>query len=257
MRVKFEEVLEFFFWGLEVFSRRDCGLILAGYRACDSEHRANQLLERMERRRLIERSGRGRHAKFRITAAGGRLISVSEPAREWSKSWDGKWRVFSYDLPEIRRKDRALLWKELRSRKLGLLQRSVWVWPHDVEPILLETVEAHGIPECFCGFEATRLFLCADAEVVEAAWDFEEIRRRHEAYFQRPATGPELVKTARDLQTLARMARTEREAYWHAFSIDPLLPRVLWPKGYRGAGVEERHQEFRARLSRRARALAA
>jgi hypothetical protein len=70
MAIRYEELLEFFLWGLEVFSRRDCGLILAGLRVCDSDRRANQLLSRLERQRLIERQQRGQHARFRITETG-------------------------------------------------------------------------------------------------------------------------------------------------------------------------------------------
>ncbi len=256
MRIPYEEVLDFFCWGLETFSRRDCGLILAGVRMTDSEWRANQLLARLERQRLIERRGRGTDARFAITLTGRKRVATLEPSRAWNKPWDGKWRVFSYDLPETRRKDRKLLWHELHARKFGLLQRSVWVWPHDVEAMLLEMVEAHGIPECFCGFESGRLFLCNDREVVNSAWDFEEIGRRHQVYLKRLVADPAALDAARDLSGVARVARAEREAYAHAFSFDPLLPRSLWPSGYRGARVEEAHQKFRAALCRRLHELA-
>jgi phenylacetic acid degradation operon negative regulatory protein len=256
MKIDYEKVLDFFFWGLEVFSRRDCGLILAGYRICDSEKRANQMLSRLRQQHWIEQQGRGATARFRITGAGRRVATALSPDQHWNKPWDGNWRVFSYDLPELRRTDRVVLWRELRARKLGLLQRSVWVWPHDVEALLMEVVEAHGIPECFCGFESHRLFLCADSEVVTSAWDFEEIARRHESYLDRLVARLDSVRAAKDLPAVARTARAERDAYDYAFSLDPLLPRRLWPKSYKGPVVEQRHQRFRADLRARAAELA-
>lgn len=248
MAIRYEQVLEFFFWGLDVLSRRDCGLVLAGLRVCESERRANQLLSRLEQQSLIERDGRGQRARFRITEAGRNRVASIEPARLWAKPWDRRWRVFGYDLPETRRKDRVALWKALHARKLGLLQRSMWVWPHPVEQLLREIVEAEGIPECFCGFESRQLFLCDDAEVVEAAWDFQEIGRRHQSYLRHPAATAKALATARDLQTLAQRVRVERQAYQFAFSFDPFLPRELWPKSYAGPAVEARHQRFRAAL---------
>ncbi|MBM3859592.1 MAG: hypothetical protein FJ395_08080 [Verrucomicrobia bacterium] len=251
MRLECEIALEFFFWGLEVFSRRDCGLILAGFRDTPGGRNLDQLLDRWRQQQLVSRHGRGRNAHFTITERGRARVRVFDPNRHWTKPWDGKWRVFSFDLPTDRRKDRTRLWRALHNAKLGCLQYSVWVWPHEVEPLLRETIQAQGIPECFCGFEASRLFLCDDAEVVVTAWDFKEIGRRHTTYLRHLVANPSSVKRARDLTELARLARIEREAYQYAFSLDPLLPRELWPRSYSGADVEERHQTFRAMLRRR------
>jgi DNA-binding transcriptional regulator PaaX len=256
VRVDYEAVLDFLLWGLEVFSRRDCGLILAGLRVCDSERRANQLLDRLHRRRFIERRGKGAAAKFRITAEGRQRAGLISPAREWGTPWDGKWRAFVYDLPETRSKDRVLLWRALRQRKFGLLQRSVWVWPREAEPLLMEIVNAQGIPECFCGLETGRLFLCSDAEVVATAWDWEEIGRRHETYIKHGIANSRSVRSVPNLNNLAHVARVEFDAYRYAFSMDPLLPRELWPKHYAGQAVEERHQRFRTALRRRLQELA-
>jgi len=257
MKTEYELALEVFFWGLETFSRRDCGLLLAGYRETSSSRRIGFLLERLQRERLLARQGRGRAAQFTITAAGKQRVAPLSPAREWSRSWDGKWRVFSFDLPLSRRKDRLALWRALRDHKLGLLQRSVWIWPHEVEPVLRQIVDARNIPECFCGFEANRLFLCDTTEVVATAWDFEEIGRRHTTYLRNLVATPHAAQTATDLSTLARLARQEREAYRYAFSLDPLLPRELWPAAYHGAAVEGRHDQFHAALGQRLRELCA
>jgi DNA-binding transcriptional regulator PaaX len=251
MRLEFEIALEFFFWGLETFSRRDCGLILAGYRETPSGRHLDRLLDRWRQQQLVTRQGRGKNARFTITDQGRTRVPVFDPSRHWAKPWDGRWRVFSFDLPSDRRKDRTKLWRALHHAKLGCLQHSVWVWPHDVEKLLMGVVHAQGIPECFCGFEASRLFLCDYAEVVVTAWDFEEIGRRHTTYLRHLVANPSSLNRARNLAELSRVARVERDAYQYAFSLDPLLPRSLWPQSYTGAAVEERHQTFRACLRRR------
>jgi DNA-binding transcriptional regulator PaaX len=256
MKLEIEIALEFFLWGLEVFSRRDCGLILAGFRSCSNERELDRLLERWREQRLVQQHGRGKTARFSITDAGRKRLPVSEPGRHWDLAWDGKWRVFSFDLPTSRRRDRSNLWRALRAAKFGLLQRSVWVWPHEVEPILRDIIQARGIPECFCGFEVSRLFLCDDKELVVTAWDFDEINRQHQSCLQHAVANTASLNRAANLQELARIARIEHDAYQYAFSFDPLLPRPLWPKSYRGPAVEERHAAFRACLRRRLRELA-
>jgi DNA-binding transcriptional regulator PaaX len=101
------------------------------------------------------------------------------------------------------------------------------------------------------------LFLCTDTEVVTTAWDFEAITRAHGTYLKHQVANVPALNRAGDLQGLARVARIERDAYHYAFAVDPLLPRELWPKGYQGALVEERHQAFLARLRTRLKELAA
>lgn len=256
MKLQYEILLECFFWGLETFSRRDCGLILAGFRHTAADHRLDKLLDRLREQGFVERRGRGADATFTITDRGRQRVRVADPHAHWNRPWDGKWRVFSFDLPVIRRRDRIVLWRALRDHKIGLLQRSVWVWPHEIESLLSKIIQAHGIPECFCGFEASRLFLCDNAEVVSTAWNWKEIAHQHETYLKHDVIHPSSLRRAADLAAVARLARIARDAYQNAFCFDPLLPRALWPKSYQGPTVEERCQDFQARLRRRVRELA-
>ena len=245
-----EVALEIFLWGLEVFSRRDCGLILSGYRVCDADRRLDRLLERFKQQQWLEQQGRGKAATFTITETGRQRLRVVRPAEQWDKPWDGRWRVFLFDLPAQRGKERMVLWRALRDAKMGLLQRSVWIWPQPVTKLFEQVVHAHSIPECFCGFEAGQLFLCSDAEVVASAWDQTAIAHAHETYLKHLVATTASVRRAPNLHELATVARIERDAYQFAFRMDPLLPRQLWPKTYRGAQVENRHQAFLAELRR-------
>ena len=198
----------------------------------------------------------GSNVEFTITVKGRQRCAHPDPTPAWDRDWDKRWRLVTFDIPEIRRKDRLTLWRELRDRRLGFLQQSVWIWPHDIEPLLQEVIQAKGIPECFAGFECTRLFLCTDAEIVETAWDFKVIRRKQETYLKEVDGIMKAVRDAPELKALPEHATKERFAYLQAIECDPWLPRVLWPKGYRGEAVQEMHQRVRAELSRRLRQLA-
>ncbi|MCD6500771.1 hypothetical protein J7K42_01995 [bacterium] len=49
------------------------------------------------------------------------------------KKWDGKWRGIIFDIPELDRRDRNFLRKELYQMGFRELQKSVWVAPFDFE----------------------------------------------------------------------------------------------------------------------------
>jgi phenylacetic acid degradation operon negative regulatory protein len=230
--------------------------LVEGYVGRAGPLRADWLVRRLERDGLVKREGRGAKATYRVIASEDTDRPPRAPRAEWERPWDKLWRVVTFDLPEVRRKDRQRLWRALRAHRLGLLQRSVWVWPRDVQPILEQIIEAEGVPECFCGFESRRLFLCTDAEVVASAWDFVEITRRQHAYQQGRGASLRQVKTADNPARLAALAREEWQAYDHAFSLDPLLPRELLPKGYQGETVQRQHEEFRQQTRRRLASVA-
>lgn len=252
MRLQLEIALQCFAYGLETLTRRDIGFYLLGENGSVSERQLDYLLAQLTRQKLLQQHGRGLETCFRITAAGQQRCPVISPAENWERTWDSQWRVFVFDLPANRKSYRSKLWRALRNAKLGLLQNSVWIWPHEIEPLLRATITAQNIPECFCGFTVRSLFLCNDAELVATAWDFAAIAQDHQTYLQHPVAHSAALHKTNDRAALYRLARIERAAYQDAFALDPLLPRQLWPKAYKGSQVEERHRVFtktlRARL---------
>ena len=143
------EVLDLFCWGMDKLSKPTLRNLLAGYEEYAYQTHRDQLLCRLQRQQLIEREGRGSQAAFRITTIGRQQVGTLQPRASWDEPWDGAWRVLTFDLPEVRRMDRQRLWRALRTRKLGLLQRSVWIWPHDLRLILDEIIHAEGYPGMF------------------------------------------------------------------------------------------------------------
>jgi phenylacetic acid degradation operon negative regulatory protein len=256
VQVDYRELLDVFLWGLDKLTRPTLSNLLAGYEEFAQRPEHRELLQRLERQRLLHRQGRGAGAVFTITETGRQRLAAPSPQRAWQQPWDGGWRAITFDVPESRRKDRKVLWRALRAHRLGLLQRSVWVWPHPLEPVIRRIIKAEGVPECFCGLEIRGLFLCTNEEVVASSWNWEEIGRRHQSYLNHPHLSVADLKSAADLARLTRLARQERAAYEFAFSFDPFLPQQLWPRAYRGAAVEERHREFRHTLTKRLSTLA-
>ncbi len=54
-----------------------------------------------------------------------------------AKKWDGRWRMIIFDIPEMSRRDRDFLRRELKWIGFIELQKSVWIFPYDMERELL------------------------------------------------------------------------------------------------------------------------
>lgn len=247
-KIDWWEVLDFFCWGLETLGRPSISRALRGFDEDRYRALGPNFWQKLESEQWLLRRGRGANAQFTITEKGKQQCAEANPHLNWDDPWDGRWRLVTFDVPEVRSKDRVALWRELRARRFGLLQRSVWIWPRPMEAILGEIIHARGIPECFVGFECSRVFLCTHKELVKTAWDFASIRRDHEGYLKRANSLLGALAKAPNLTALAAAARIERLAYEKAIEHDPLLPRILWPAGYLGPKVWEWHSEARVAL---------
>ena len=53
------------------------------------------------------------------------------------KLWDGKWRIVIFDIKEARRATRDLLRFGLSNFGFVQLQKSVWIYPHDCEELIV------------------------------------------------------------------------------------------------------------------------
>lgn len=79
------------------------------------------------------------------------------------KHWDGKWRLFSFDIPEEFRNARIMIGRKLKSLGCYNIQRSVFVYPYDCKREL-EFVSKHYKVSKFTLF-AEVLYLDLDKEL--------------------------------------------------------------------------------------------
>jgi len=88
----------------------------------------------LQRGGYIEKSIHGKHKIIKITNKG-KLIALREKInqKQNNKQWDRKWRIVIFDIPENDRKERNFLRSYLKSFGLKELQKSVWVYPYDIE----------------------------------------------------------------------------------------------------------------------------
>ncbi len=248
---RYADLLDVFSWGGATLGHTLLAALLQGYETEPHRCASVRVVQQLRQHNLIAARGRGAQAEFSLTAQGRQRVGLRDPEPHWQQAWDGAWRVVTFDLPETRRQDRKRLWQALRAHRFGFLQRSVWVWPHDVRQILREIIKVEGVPECFCGFKADQLFLCTDAEIVNSAWDWQAILLRQQQYLRQLPGLETACRATCEPTRWGLLARTEKQAYDQATAWDPLLPQTLWPAGYRGRLLHQRHLRWRALLGDR------
>lgn len=78
-------------------------------------------------------------------------------------TWDGKWRVIIFDIPERRKVLREQMRGKLQAVGFAQLQRSVWIYPYDCEDlIILLKADLH--------IGKDLLYLIVDSLENDAAW---------------------------------------------------------------------------------------
>jgi len=136
----------------------------------------------LEQQRLLERrENEGRI--YRLTEQGRlRALGGRDPQIEWSRQWDGCWRLICFDVPTAENVRRRHLREYLRARDFGLLQRSIWITPHplDAEAQMLGSTDTNV--KSLILFQGRACACESNQDIVSSAWDFSHINnlyRRH------------------------------------------------------------------------------
>lgn len=201
---------------------------------------------RLRREHLLEaRKERGR-AIYTLTESAQQRLEAGnrrtfETARE---SWDGLWRILTYNVPERQRSLRDELRKDLIWLGFGQLSVSTWVSPRRVTAYVNSLIRAAGMQRYVHLFEARHVGLAPSLELVNQAWDLQaiaeayadvlrEIRSRWSEQLQSGRTLSDKEAFAERINLVAR--------YQRLLDLDPWLPIELLPSGWIG---EEARRTF-------------
>jgi len=95
-----------------------------------NERNLYQSLKQMKRTGYLEE----KQGKLYVTEKGRiKVIKKFLKNKGVEKKWDKKWRGIIFDIPEVNRKERNFLRRELKWIGLVEVQQSVWVFPFDIE----------------------------------------------------------------------------------------------------------------------------
>lgn len=167
------------------------------------------------------------------------------PKKYWNRKWNGFWYVLVYDVPESRRVYRNALRRFLEHQRMGCLQKSVWVTPHDVRPEYDDLARAAEVEQLSFLFEARTVLGRETREVVSAAWDFTRLTDLQDWFCTACHDGMmQIGSNPMSEREVMALVREEMTAYGAVMSGDPLLPRELWPADYSGEKAYRAHLEF-------------
>lgn len=209
-----------------------------------------QQLKRLEERGLVQSTLQAGRWVPMLTELGRTVFDGGRnPETSWNRPWDGLWRILTFDLPRKERSRRWKMEKWLHVNHFGRIQGSVWLHPDPVSKIQSVVSKESIHPKMMTVFEGHLAGGMPDREVVAAAWDFEEINGAYQDYIGF-AEGLSLRLQASEDLDVRKITREDRQCWWTAVRADPLLPRVLHPKGYLGTKA----WKTRAKLLRKLRA---
>ena len=240
MTRRMEEFLYIMLWGAETLicpTFRDVTDTFEGW-----AHRRGLLrrIHSLEKRKLIEPKPGGVVERiYRLTEMG-RIAALggSDPERRWNRSWDGKWRVVLFDVPEKHNASRVRLRRYLKDRGFGYLQNSVWISPDPLDEHVKKLSALGEDVESFITLEASPCSGEHDESIVSGAWNFKHITRLHQDCLRLLTNTPGRKSgKSTSAEKLQQWAREERAAWQAVVDADPLLPLALLPADYLGREV--------------------
>ena len=222
-------------WGL---IKQNCYPSNAAYRTALSRLRKQGLVVRRESEVGVPQLG--------LTDSGRQCLPVYfNPLQHWNRPWKRIWYMLIYDVPEADRKYRNILRQFLLKKRMGCLQKSVWVTPEDIRPDFADLTQAANLDAFAYLFESRTVLGLPSRRVVEDAWDFNRLGKIQGHYCSVMDKNLELLMegthSPSDLLTLLRLSV---EGYHAAMEKDPLLPEGLHPKGYLGKQVYAMHKKL-------------
>ena len=97
-------------------------------------YRIYEAIRRLNQKRLIELIERNNKLYIKITDNGKKLIKnfdYDDLKLPQPKTWDKKWRLVVFDIPDKKKKERQIFSKKLKDIGFYPMQESVFVYPYD------------------------------------------------------------------------------------------------------------------------------
>jgi phenylacetic acid degradation operon negative regulatory protein len=100
------------------------------------------------------------------------------------ETWDGKWRIISYEIPENKREIRDRLRREMQGWGLGPWHRSFWLTPHPILSTLKSLTSQKEEEQYIQAFEADHVFGDRD-NLIEKVWGKSSLDRSYRELFKK------------------------------------------------------------------------
>ena len=177
----------------------------------------------------IERVVKNGQPYLRLSNRGKKIIT-----RDFSlialqnKPWDGYWRIIAYDVPEKYKKTRYLLQQELQTLGFGMMQKSIYISPHDLAEDIQEYLESNHLSDFAFVSVAKRIFGKSNRVLAWEVWNLEKLEEKYEEWIENSQIFRQ--KKNRDFQDFKKL----QDDFIFLLQKDPFLPKSLLPDSWIG-----------------------
>lgn len=222
-----------------------------------SERALKMRLHRITKRREVSRLTRGGEVFLSLTGKGrSEIAALDALAKLEIRSWDGKWRIVSFDLRETQSSLRDQLRRKLSQLGFGMLQRSVWISPRDLLAGMQPWIQSRAMEEYVVSLVTGTVGLLTNERIVEIAWpgldQTGQLYRQYPEFCSR--TWRERTRQGWNGEERAAQAITAVAALRHQLSEiirkDPLLPRELLPRTWGRDEALKALRDYRRKFQR-------
>lgn len=213
------------------------------------KHNFYQLISRSFKTQLIEKIERNGEVYIRITSNGKELIQRDFPMLALQdKPWDGKWRIVMFDVEEVNKKVRERLRGKLKELGFGMLQKSVFISPHDIMKDFIEFAQASGIKDYLYILETHKLIVGDKIEFANKIWKLEELNERYKEIVDEIGeienshmifNSDRTKKSDVEMEKYISNIKTVKNKWLKIVIEDPFLPKILLPKPWYGEVAKE------------------
>ena len=206
-----------------------------------NEQSVRAAISRMNKQGWVTSRKAGNKSFYRLTDRGVRRMD--EAAHRIFKlkpeAWDGKWRLFLYNIPEDKRQIRDELRQELIWSGFGPLSNGLWMTPNDLEGQVNDIIEKYGIHDYVHFFVSENRGPKKDREFVDKCWNINEINERYDAFIKKYSEKYILDKNKIEKGDMNdETCFVERTTLVHEYRkflfVDPGLPQDLLPEKWLG-----------------------
>ncbi|MBM7095945.1 phenylacetic acid degradation operon negative regulatory protein PaaX [Bacillus sp. H-16] len=206
-----------------------------------NEQSIRAAISRMSKQGWVQSRKEGNKSYYFLTERG--VNRIEEAADRIFKlkneSWDGKWRMLMYTIPETKRNIRDELRKELVWSGFGTLSNSCWISPNPLDKQVDDLIKKYDISSYVHFFVSDYKGPRDHHQVIEECWNLSDINDRYQAFI---STYSE--KYIIDKNKIAKGEITDGECfvertklvheYRKFLFVDPGLPEELLPKKWLG-----------------------
>lgn len=223
-----------------------------------SERAVRSTLSRMRRKGWITPKRYGRRSQYAVTSRGLSLLNAGQRRifEPFFSTWDDRWQLVVYSLPENKREKRHALRKQLTWLGFGRLAPGIWISPHDRRVELISLLDELEVNQYVDLFSRIKLETSSARDMVSRCWDLDDLESQYQDFIARytPEYNECLARTSNKHSISPQECFIRRFWLTHEFQFtpmkDPNLPTTLLPKNWIGFTARKLFDDYHQLLGR-------